>query len=138
MDVPDYGKQLREFCKDYHGARDRAVKYAPEIFEFYALLFTRGHLNRENQGIVTSVLAYFVVAEDVYPENQLGPFGLVDDLYVASYAFRLLRNEIPSSDLIACWKGKGELEVVMNEIYRECRSEMGKTTKEALRLAGLS
>lgn len=138
MDAPDYAKQLREFCQDYDGPRGRAVRHAPDIFEFYTKLFVRVRLNRDQHAIVNSVVAYFVVPDDLFPEEVLGPFGLVDDLYVAAYAFRLLRRELAPEELGICWNGEYELEKVMDEVYRECRAEIGKKGKDALRLAGLS
>ena len=138
MDAPNFKDQLREFSQDYDGPRSRAVRHAADVFEFYSLLSARARLNRQHQTIVNSVLAYFVVPEDLYPEERLGPFGLVDDLYVAAHAFRLLRREVPYADLHSCWKGDGDLEVVMEEVHRECRAEIGKKAKDALRQAGLT
>jgi len=138
MEAPDYATQLRVFCQDYEGPRDRAVRHAADIFDFYTGLFVRLRLNRDHQGIVNSVLAYFVVPDDLFPEEVLGPFGLVDDLYVAAYAFRILRRELAAGEMQICWNGEGALEQVMEEVYRECRAEVGKKCKDALRLAGLS
>ena len=137
MEIPDYAQQLRNFCEGYDGPRAQAVSHAADVFDFFALLFVRGRLSRENQATVNAVIAYFIVPEDLYPEEQLGPFGLIDDLYVATHSYRFLRNDIPMGDMQACWKGEGDLEDVMAEIYRECRAEMGKKGKEALRMAGL-
>jgi len=138
MYAPDYALQLRVFSLDYVGPRERAVRQAADVFEFFTKLFGRVRLNREQQATVNAVLAYFVVGDDLFPEELMGPLGLVDDLYVAAYAFRLLRREVDPGELAACWGGEGELEQVMDEVYRECRAEIGKKGKDALRLAGLS
>jgi len=138
MDAPDYALQLRAFCQDYDGPRGRAVCHAADVFEFYTLLFVRVRMHRQHQSMVNAVLAYFVVPDDLFPEEVLGPFGLVDDLFVAAHAFRVLRREVAAADLKACWNGLGELEQVMDDVYRECRAEIGKKAKDALRLAGLS
>lgn len=138
MDAPNFAVLLREFCHDYSGPRSRAVQQAPHVFEFFVRLHTRVRLNRQQQGVVNAVLAYFVVPDDLLPEEKLGPFGLVDNLYVASYAFRTLRRELPAEELCACWLGEQSVEEVMDVIHKECRSEIGKKAKDALRLAGLS
>jgi uncharacterized membrane protein YkvA (DUF1232 family) len=137
-DAPDFVELLRVFSNNYLGKRERAVRHAGDICEFYARVFIRCDLNREQRATVNSVLAYFMVNGDLYPEERLGPFGLVDDLYVATYAFRTLRREVRAEDLISCWPGLEPLDQVMDEVYRECRAEIGKRTKEVLRLAGLN
>ncbi|HAE55198.1 MAG TPA: hypothetical protein DCG25_09520 [Acidimicrobiaceae bacterium] len=138
MDAPDYSFQLRLFTQDYDGPRSRAIRHSADIFEFFTLLFVRVRMHRQNRAMVNAVLAYFVVPDDLFPEERLGPIGLVDDLFVAAHTYRILRREIPTAELAACWKGEEELEMVMDEVYRECRAEIGKKTKDALRLAGLS
>ena len=138
MDAPDYAFQLRLFTQDYDGSRGRAIRHAADVFEFFTHLFVRVRMHRNNQAMVNAVLAYFVVPDDLFPEEKLGPLGLVDDLFVAAHTYRILRREIPPSEMAACWKGEGDLEDVMDEVYRECRAEIGKKTKDALRLAGLS
>ena len=138
MDAPDFIRLLSEFCHDYSGPRSRAVCEASNVFEFFVRIHTRMRLNRQQQGIVNAVLAYFVVPDDLLPEEKLGPFGLVDNLYVASHAYKTLRRELPADDLRACWNGDKPLEEVMDVIYKECRAEIGKKAKDALRLAGLS
>lgn len=88
--------------------------------------------------MVTSVLAYFVVPDDVMPEAELGPLGVLDDLYAAAYAYRMLRRELPTPVLLDAWNGDGELDDAMSVVYTETRAELGKRTKSVLRMAGLS
>jgi len=138
MDAPNFTALLKEFCQEYSGPRFRAVQEAPHVFEFFVRLHRRVRLNRQQQGVVNAVLAYFVVPDDLLPEEKLGPFGLVDNLYVASHAFRQLRRELSADELCACWGGDKPLNEVMDIIHKECRLEIGKKARDALRLAGLS
>jgi uncharacterized membrane protein YkvA (DUF1232 family) len=136
--APDFRASLERFVFEYEGAHRRVVQYAPAVFHFYARLFSEERLPHSAQTIVNAVLAYFVVPEDLMPEQELGPFGLLDDLYVASYAFRILRRELPGDVLAGAWIGDGNLDDVMDEIYSSSKSEIGKTARQALKLAGLS
>ncbi len=88
--------------------------------------------------MVTSVLAYFVVPDDVMPEAELGPMGLMDDLFAAAHAYRMLRRELPSALIGDAWSGDLELDEAMSIVYSETRAELGRRTKEVLRMAGLS
>ena len=137
FEAPDYAAALERFVHEYAGSRYSAVRWAPAIFTFYARLFSGVSLSPDARTIVTSVLAYFVVPDDLMPEAELGPVGLLDDLFVASHAFKILRREVSGDVLAEAWGEDAELETVMAEVYVQARSELGRRGRDALRLAGL-
>ncbi len=69
--------------------------------------------------------------------QQFGPFGLVDDLFVAGYVYRILRRELKPGAVAHAWQGEGDVDQVMDVVYSEGKSELGKRAREVLRLAGL-
>jgi len=138
LDPPDYEASLRRFVDGYRGARERAVVLAPEVFTFYARLLVDPRLTRDARHVVTSVLAYFVAPDDVLPESELGPLGLLDDLYAAAHGYRTLRRELPLEMLRAAWACDDDLDEAMAIVHAEARAELGKRTKDVLRMAGLS
>ncbi len=152
---PAFADALRDCVDGYEGAHGAAVCWAPDIFELFARLFAEPELPEHARPIVNAVLAYFVAPFDVLPE-ELGPFGLLDDLYVATHAYQLLRRELPEELLVRAWrrrgksppqsiKGKarkdddagGDLEEVMATVRHESRIAVGKQGLAALKLAGL-
>ncbi len=137
-EVPDYAASLGRFVDEYRGPRERAVRLAPHVFDLFARLLVDPRLQRTDRHIVTAVLAYFVVPDDVLPEADLGPLGLVDDLYAAAYAYRVLRRDVPGELLRDAWVSDQDLDAAMSLVYSETRAELGKRTKEVLRMAGLS
>lgn len=138
FEAPEFAALLRSFVATYEGARQRAILRAPDVFELFAKLFAEPELPREARGMINAVLAYFVVPDDVLPEAELGPFGLLDDLFVASHVFRILRRELPAGAIERAWSGDGDVDEVMDVIHGETRAELGKRTREVLRLAGLA
>lgn len=138
FDAPDFMASLRAFVAQYEGSRQRAILRAPDVFELYARLFCQAELSREARAMINAVLAYFVVPEDVMPEAEFGPFGLLDDLFVAAHVFRMLRRELPGDVIERAWLAEDDVDEVMDNIYTETRSELGKRAKEALKLAGLA
>lgn len=139
FEAPDYRAALRDCVAGYAGAHQQAIAAAPCVFTFFANLFANPDLSASARSAVASVLAYFVTPNDVMPEEELGPFGLLDDLYVAAYAFRLIRRgEVPQQMLQDAWNGDGNLDEVMDTVYGESRAAVGKQGRQALKLAGLS
>lgn len=138
FEAPDYAASLRRFVEGYRGGRERTVALAPEVFMFFARLFVDPRLPREARHVVTSVLAYFVAPDDVLPEAELGPLGLMDDLYAAAHAYRTLRRELPTELIGDAWRADADIEEAMALVHTETRAELGKRTKDVLRMAGLS
>ncbi len=138
MMTPDYAALLRASTSSYTGTRERAIRRAGDLFDFYARLFSEERLPRHARMTVNAVIAYFVVPDDVMPEEDLGPIGLCDDLFVAAYGYRILRREIAGEILYDAWEGNDELEYTMDEVYRESRAQVGKKAKDILRMAGLT
>lgn len=137
FNAPDYLAELRAFVDAYEGPAQRAVTAAPAVFELYARLFADTTISRDARAMINAVLAYFVVPEDVLPEAEFGPFGLVDDLFVAGHVFRILRRELPAGAVAHAWQGEGDVDDVMDVVYTQARAELGKRVREVLRLAGV-
>jgi uncharacterized membrane protein YkvA (DUF1232 family) len=136
--APEFAAALERFVHEYTGSRERAVRWAPAVFQMYARLWSDPRTPRSARAIVNAVLAYFVVPDDVMPEGELGPVGLMDDLFVAAHAHRILRRELPEAVLADAWRGDGDLDEAMAEVWTESRAELGKRARDVLRLAGLS
>jgi uncharacterized membrane protein YkvA (DUF1232 family) len=135
---PDYQSILRGFIASYRGPRERAILLAADVFAFYMHLFVDSRVARHDRQMINAVLAYFAVSQDVMPEEILGPYGLLDDLWVASNAYRQIRKSIPGEILHDAWQGEGELEDAMAVVHSECRAAVGKKGKAILKMAGLT
>jgi uncharacterized membrane protein YkvA (DUF1232 family) len=135
---PDYGVELKSVAQSYRGKRERSVRRAGDVFDFYARLFADPRVPRYARGTVNAVLAYFVVPNDVMPEEEIGAFGLLDDLYVAAHGFRQLMRDVPAEVLLEAWRGDDDLDTVMAEVHTDSRAELGKRCRDVLRMAGLA
>jgi uncharacterized membrane protein YkvA (DUF1232 family) len=156
FESPSYAEALRRCVASYDGAYSSAVLRAPDVFEFYARLFAEPDLPDPQRPLVNAVLAYFVAPHDVLADDDLGPYGLLDDLFVAAHVYQLIRREVPVELLQRAWlrrgkspphsirgkkkkddDGDGDLDAVMSLIRTESRAAIGKQTKAALKMAGL-
>jgi len=135
---PDFGRQLRAAVENYHGRREQSIRRAGDVFDFYARLFEDPRVPRHARATVNAVLAYFVVANDVFPEEEEGPFGFLDDLYVAAHGVRQLRRDVAPEVLLDAWHGEGDLDLVMAEVHADSRAEIGKRCRDVLKMAGLA
>lgn len=138
MEVPDYRAQIRRFVHGYVGAHQDAILRAGDVFDFYARLMMDPRVSGDSRSLVSSVLAYFVVPDDVLPEAELGPYGMLDDLHLAAHVYRMLRRQLPREVIDDAWVEDDDVEHVMDVVYSESRAALGKLRKDVLRVAGLS
>lgn len=138
FEAPDYRAELRRFVHGYAGAHQAAILRAGDVFEFYARLMMDPRVVGDSRTLVALVLAYFVLPDDVLPEADLGPYGMLDDLHLASHVYRMLRRQVPLEILREAWAEDDELDKVMRVVYSESRSALGKQRKDVLRVAGLA
>ena len=136
--APDYRAEIRRFVHGYAGAHQAAILRAGDVFDFYSRLMMDERVRGDARNLVAAVLAYFVVPDDVLPEAELGPYGMLDDLHLAAHVFRMLRRQLPREVLRDAWAEDDELEEVMDVVYSESRAALGKLRREVLRFAGLS
>lgn len=136
-ELRDFGDSLREFVQGYRGAYERTVLRAPDVYDLFAQLFADERVDREARQVVNGVLAYFVAPGDAMPEDTLGPYGLLDDIFVAAHAFRRLRSGLSDDVLARAWRHEGDVDEVMAMVHTESRAAVGKKGREALRLAGI-
>ncbi len=157
FEAPSYVALLHACVDGYDGAHRDAVVRAPDVFAFFTRLFEEPELPASARPLVNAVLAYFVAPNDVLPEEDLGPFGFLDDLYVAAHVYQLLRREVPAGLLETAWQKRGrpaaksirgrpatlpgdddDLDTVMAVVRTESKAAIGKQARAALKLAGIA
>lgn len=135
--APDYRAEIHRFVADYEGVHEAAIRRTGSVFDFYARLMVDRRVTGEPRRLVAIVLAYFVVPDDVLPEEELGPYGMLDDLFVAAHVYRLLDRQLEPEILADAWVDDDDLGRVMDVVYSESRAALGKQRKDVLSLAGL-
>jgi uncharacterized membrane protein YkvA (DUF1232 family) len=135
--APDYRAEIRRFVSGYTGEYEAAIVRAGDVFDFYARLMVDPRVTGDARNLVAVVLAYFVIPDDVLPEEELGPYGMLDDLFLAAHVYRQLTRMLEPSVLADAWVEEDDLAEVMDVIHTQSRSALGKQRKDVLRLAGL-
>ncbi len=138
LQAPEFRVALARFVADYEGPAGNSIRAAQHVFDWYARLWAQDQVGRQHRALLATVLAYFVVPDDVLPEEELGPWGLVDDLYLAAHVFRILARELPAEVITAAWDGENEVGDVMARVHAETRTQLGKQARDVLRLAGIA
>jgi len=118
--MKEYYDFLKEELNNFEGDFDKFVLYAPELFRLLCKLLDEP-LSKEDRRSINSALAYFVVPNDVIPENIYGPIGYVDDIYVCTTVLNELKNKYGINILKKHWEDDEEIDVVLKICYEKSK-----------------
>lgn len=79
--------------QDYHGPFSEIIKYSPDFFELFQSLLKEQNLDENVSSMIKAVVAYFVLPQDIIPEDKFGAFGYIDDLYLCAHVISTLIAE---------------------------------------------
>jgi len=130
--IETYAIGLRKNIKDYNGHFANIIQYAPDFYELYESMLKENKFSDDVRFLINSIVAYFVLADDIIPEDKLGPFGYIDDLYISVYALKKLNSE--KKTIKDHWKRKEDVFELATHILDEIENS-SDTILEKYRLS---
>jgi len=115
----DYYNFLKEELENYEGNFDKFILYIPEFFTLLCQLLDEDIIDIEDRRKINSALAYFVVPNDVIPENIYGPMGYVDDIFACCVVLKQLKKKYGLNILKKYWDHDENLENVLKTCYNQ-------------------
>ena len=80
----------------------------------YIEKLTEENIDKVAKKEIYSALAYFVIPNDVIPEDLYGPAGYIDDMFVCAKVLNNLKDKYGINFLNRYWDQDEELEEVLN------------------------
>lgn len=135
--VREFTHVVRENVGEYRGSFFSAVKWAPIFAATLMTLSKDPRLLEKHRTMVHAAIAYFVTPDDAVPEEEVGPYGYIDDNLVSAYVMKQIAAEVGWPVIEEAWGGEGGgREVTIEMIDRE-RELLGDLGEEALQKAGV-
>lgn len=137
-DYKGYYDFLKEEMSRFKGSFEEYILYVPDFFRLLCKLLDED-IEREDRRKINSALAYFVVPNDVIPEEIYGPMGYVDDICLCSLVLKELREKYGAELLQSKWEFDEDLDKVLEISYRESSEilEEKNVLEEVLEYSGL-
>jgi uncharacterized membrane protein YkvA (DUF1232 family) len=83
-------------------------------------------LPREMSQLVIAAIAYFILPEDVIPEDKYGPRGYVDDLFLCAFvADQVMKQAGLEEILVRNWDGKTPIIPLIKDILGREKELLG-------------
>lgn len=114
------------------------IKYTPEFFKLLYKISVDERTEWHTKLVVNSALAYFVIPNDVIPEEEYGATGYIDDIFLCSYVLKRIKEEVSSKPLLDNWGGEEDISELVERVFKKSKHVVGDKSKKILALAGLT
>lgn len=88
MEFKDFSDTLRENLASFGGDYAPFIDCGPNLFTLLCDILDKKVLSRESRLEINAAIAYYVIPNDVIPEEIYGPYGYIDDIFVATYVLK--------------------------------------------------
>lgn len=128
---------LEEDVSSYKGELSDLISNAPALYRLMTKLLDDPALPRQISPLVIAAIAYFILPEDVIPEDKYGPRGYVDDLFLCAFVADQVMKETGSEDiLIRNWDGKAPIVHLIKEILGREKELLGDKKEHIMEYIG--
>ncbi len=110
--MKNYYEFLKEELKNFQGDFDKFIFHLPDLFKLLCDLLDQD-IEKKDRRLINSALAYFVVPNDVIPEEIFGPMGYVDDIFACTVVLMDIKEKYGIDLLEKLWKGEESINYVL-------------------------
>jgi uncharacterized membrane protein YkvA (DUF1232 family) len=133
-----YYEYLKDEINNFEGDFESYILYVPDFFKLLCSLVDE-KIDKKDKKDIFSALAYFVIPNDIIPEDMYGPQGYVDDIFVCCAVLKRVSEKYGVKYLKRFWDQDESLEEVIYICYNKSKKllEKKKLLKKTLKLAAL-
>lgn len=137
-DYKGYYDFLKEEIKRFKGDFEEFILYIPDFFKLLCGLLNED-IEKDDRRKINSALAYFVVPNDIIPEEIYGPMGYVDDIYLCTLVLKEMQKKYGVELLKSLWESDEDFEEVLEVSYQKSLEllEERNIVEDILKYSGL-
>lgn len=127
---------LFENLESFRGKHAFFINYGPKFFKLLVDLLENEDLENGFKLKVCAAIAYFVVPNDVVPEDVYGAYGYIDDIFLSTYVIKLVAERYGYRMLERYWEDDRDLEEVIYECHERSKEMLREKTFKVLEYVG--
>ncbi|MEI6103679.1 MAG: DUF1232 domain-containing protein [Methanothrix sp.] len=128
---------LEKDISGYDGEFSQLIHQAPALYKMMTRLLDDQALPRSMSPLVIAAIAYFILPEDIIPEEKYGPIGYVDDIYLCAFVANEVAKESSSNDILdRNWEGKVPVATLVKEILDREKELIGDKKDRIMQYIG--
>ncbi len=133
-----FDMMLENDISGYEGEFSELIHQAPALYRMMTKLLDDSALPRSISPLVIAAIAYFILPEDIIPEDKYGPVGYVDDIYLCAFVANEVTKVSGSPEILARnWDGKASIVDLVKEILDRENELIGTKKERIMQYIGL-
>jgi uncharacterized membrane protein YkvA (DUF1232 family) len=137
FDLKRFDAILEKDISGYDGEYSQLIHQAPALYKMMTRLLDDRALPRSMSPLVIAAIAYFILPEDIIPEEKYGPIGYVDDIYLCAFVANEVAKESASTDILSRnWEGKMPVATLVKEILDREKELIGDKKDRIMQYIG--
>ena len=137
LELKRFDALLEEDVSGYKGELSDLISNAPALYRLMTRLLDDPALPREMSQLVIAAIAYFILPEDVIPEDKYGPRGYVDDLFLCAFVADQVMRETGSEEILTRnWDGKVPIVPLITDILGREKELLGDKKENIMQYIG--
>ena len=135
--MSDFIQALEDQVARYAGTQKDVVLLAPAYATLMLHLLNDPRVTRDQRLLVDAALAYLVSPDDVIPEEKVGAYGYLDDIFCCAYVAMRIAEDLGWDVLEEGWTGESSAHDVSERVLGREQELLGTDGDDVLRFAGL-
>ncbi len=121
---------LEKGISAYEGRHDDLIYQAPEFYRLLIHMLDDPRLPGRLRSLVLAAVAYFILPNDIIPEDLYGPYGYIDDIFLSAFVADRIRQETGSDEILTNnWDGEDAIIPLIDDILSK-EQELIKDQKD--------
>jgi uncharacterized membrane protein YkvA (DUF1232 family) len=134
----DFKSILNNNVSVYNGEHKDIIKKAPELYDLATKLLRDPLVNMEFRSKLLVAIGYLAIPNDLYPEDEHGPIGYVEDIMLLLHIFRDINSNAGRRPLLQNWSGsEAELKAALGENFITLKNSFPQLYEEVLKFTGV-
>lgn len=113
----DFSDTLKENLNSFDGDYASFIDYGPNLFILLCDLLDDKRISKQSRLEIGAAISYFVVPNDVIPEEIYGPYGYVDDIFVSVYVLKKIAKKYGYDFIQEVWNSDVHVKEVIDECF---------------------
>lgn len=133
----DFYSTLIENLNSYDNEYPAYINCGPNLFNLLCELLNQNEVDKNMRLKISAAIAYYVASNDIIPEEIYGPYGYIDDIFVASYVLKEVINEYGLEFIEKLWYNNSSVSRIIDECYEKSLNDLDDNVYSVLSYVGL-
>ncbi len=129
---------LKSQVENYQGVHYEIIQKAPLLYDSAVKLLKDVQVTSQFRQKLLAAIGYFIIPNDIYPEDEHGPIGYVEDIMLLIHIFREINNSKGKTPLLRNWSGnEEELSLLLGRDFEILKESFPLLFEEVIKFTGV-